>query len=234
MRAFILAGISFILLAFAVAGDATASAIHAEETAPLPGMSLFGVASADTYLLTQVDASGAIERWYAVLLRHKKDNAFASGNDSMSRPVRRQWEALKAKIPAMSALKRLRAVNAFFNQVPSKSDLDNYGEEEYWAIPAEFMRKYSGDCDDIAIAKYLALRHVNWPQNDLWLVLVRDVPHKAGHAVVAARSDGQIFILDNLNRPKDRLVPHEKQAALYRPLLALNETTVWVFPATHN
>jgi predicted transglutaminase-like cysteine proteinase len=162
--------------------------------------------------------------------RHREDDAFAPGNASMNQPRRKQWEALKATFPQMSPKERLRAINAFFNLVPVGLDIHNYGQEEYWAYPAEFLRKYSGDCEDIAIAKYFALRHLGWPKDSLWLVLVRDVQRKAGHAVIAARLGRQTFILDNLSRPRDRIVPHEAQAPIYRPILAMNETMVWVFP----
>ena len=218
----VLVGIAILLLIFAARA-------RSEESASLSSMTLFGAESTSAYPLTRVQPAGSIERWHTVLQRHREDDAFASGNTCMSQPMRKQWEALNVKFPQMSPLERLQAINAFFNLVPIGKDLNIYGQEEYWAYPAEFFRKSIGDCEDIAIAKYFALRHLNWPKNDLWLVLIHDLRRKTGHAVVAARHKGSIFILDNLSRPRGRIVPHEAQAAIYSPILALNETSAWVF-----
>jgi len=54
-----------------------------------------------------------------------------------------------------------------------------------------------GDCEDYAIAKYVALREAGFPQDDLQLVLVRDRAVRQDHAVLAAHLDDRWLILDN-------------------------------------
>ena len=129
----------------------------------------------------------------------------------------------------MSKVQQLQTVSAFINQLPGESEPLGYGEE-HWAYPAEFFRRYRGDCKAYAAAKYLALRYLGWPEDELWVVLVFHLSRNEGHAVVAAKRDGQVFILDNLSRPKDLIIANEMQASIYSPVLALNETTVWFFP----
>jgi len=225
MRVLAFAGTILFLLAYTIPGAA------AEKSAPPAPLILFGAQSTNVYPLDRVKSKGMIEYWRTVLHKHGENNAFASGNNSMSQPVRKQWEALTAKFPKLSQTQQLQTISAFINQLPGESDHIGYGEE-HWAYPAEFLSRYRGDCKAYAAAKYLALRHLGWPEEALWLVLVFHLSHNEGHAVGAAQKDGQIFILDNLSRPKDLIMPHEKQASIYRPVLAFNETTVWFFPGT--
>jgi predicted transglutaminase-like cysteine proteinase len=87
-------------------------------------------------------------------------------------------------------------VNRYVNQTPYQSDMDRYGIADYWATPGEFLGR-SGDCEDYAIAKYVALGESGTASDDLRLVVVRDARRKADHAVVAIRFDGEWLILDN-------------------------------------
>ena len=195
---------------------------------PTP-LTLFGAQSTNAYPLDRVQAGRMVDYWRTVLRQHGENNAFAPGNASMSPPVRKQWEALTAQFPRMSRAQQLQTVTAFVNQLPGEPDQIGYGEE-HWAYPAEFFSRYRGDCKAYAAAKYLALRQLGWPEDKLWLVLLFYPSRNEGHAVVAAERDGKIFILDNLSRPRDLVLPHEMQAPIYRPVMAFNETTVWVFP----
>ncbi len=202
---------------------------HCVATASLPPLALFGVNSTGAYPLANVSPTGMIERWHTVMARHAADDAFAPGNKAMPAPMRKQWNTLAERYPAMSPEERLRAVNAFFNRIPGVSDERNYGQEEYWAYPAQFIRKNGGDCEDYALAKYLALRRLGWPEEDLLLALVKDTRRKTDHAVLAVRLDGRIFILDNLSRPRDLIMPQDKYGKTYSPLLVINARTVWNF-----
>ncbi len=194
-----------------------------------PPLALFGAVSKAAYPMTQMSDSGPIARWRAVMEHHHGDDAFAPGNTAMNAPMRRQWETLVARSPNMTPEERLRAVNAFFNRIPGVSDALNYGQEEYWAYPAEFIRKNGGDCEDYALAKYLALRRLGVPDKDLRLVLVKDLQRGSDHAVLAVSEGGRILILDNLSRPKDLIMPQDKLGKIYSPMLAINNSAVWNF-----
>ena len=169
------------------------------------------------------------ETWSALLDRHNPDLVFATNNSPLPPPVLAQWKTITAKIPSMAPDEKLRIINGFFNNWSSIADDKNYGQEEYWASPAEFLHNGGGDCEDYAIIKYLALRHFSWPKEDLWIVFVDDLINKGKHAVLAARIHKRIFILDNLSRPAYLLIPEKQYEKQVAPLFALNEQGVWVF-----
>jgi predicted transglutaminase-like cysteine proteinase len=87
-----------------------------------------------------------------------------------------------------------RAINL---SIRPMSDLAQYGVEDYWASPLESLGSGAGDCEDYAIAKYVALEESGTAPEDLQLEIVRDVEHQATHAVVAVRYKDEWIILDN-------------------------------------
>lgn len=129
-------------------------------------------------------------------------------------------------MPSWTAEKKLQNINGFFNCRESKTDQENYGVEEYWACPEEFLEK-GGDCEDFAIAKYLALRYFGWPEQDLWILLVRESKTGKHHAVLAARTGEKTFILDNLSRPVYLLIPDKQYLRTVTPLYAVNSLGAW-------
>jgi predicted transglutaminase-like cysteine proteinase len=57
----------------------------------------------------------------------------------------------------------------------------------------------AGDCEDYAIAKFVALQEAGVSADDLRIVILQDDIRKEYHAVVAARLDGNWLMLDNLH-----------------------------------
>ena len=171
------------------------------------------------------------ENWRAMLSRHHPDAVFGATTCPLPGPILNQWKNITARMPAMPPEEKLRTINGFFNSWSGESDLKSYGQEEYWAAPEEFLAKGGGDCEDYAIIKYLALRHFGWPAEDLWVVFVRDRINKGDHAVLAARANNRVFILDNLSRPAYLLIPEKQYAGQVTPMFALSERGVWIFPA---
>jgi|GEM_PF-4104580 len=169
------------------------------------------------------------ELWTTALSRHDPEKAFGNDIQAMPAPILAQWKNLSKRMPSWTAVEKLQNINGFFNRWDSKSDLENYGVEEYWAIPEEFLEKGGGDCDDFAIIKYLALRYFGWPEQDLWLLLGKE--HKSGrnHAVLAARTGEKMFILDNLSKPAYLLIPEKQYMQNFTPLYAINELGAWIF-----
>jgi predicted transglutaminase-like cysteine proteinase len=169
------------------------------------------------------------ELWATVLTRHAPEKAFGNDIQTMPTPVFAQWKNLSRRMSFWTAVEKLQNINGFFNRWDSKSDFDNYGVEEYWATPEEFLEKGGGDCDDFAIIKYLALRYFGWPEQDLWLLLGKENKTGRLHAVLAARAGEKMFILDNLSRPAYLLIPEKQYMQNFIPLYAINELGVWVF-----
>lgn len=113
---------------------------------------------------------------------------------------------------------RLGEVNRAVNlAIRPMSDLAQYGVPDFWASPLTTFASGAGDCDDYAIAKYVALNLAGLPASDLRLVAVHDRRTDQGHLEAAARLDGQWIILDNRTM---RLVPDSEVPDL-TPLAAL-------------
>ena len=87
-----------------------------------------------------------------------------------------------------------RAVNL---AIRPESDLAQYGAPDVWATPLMTFARGAGDCEDYAIAKYVALIEAGVPAEDVRLVIMHDRVVREDHAVVAARVEGQWLILDN-------------------------------------
>ena len=81
----------------------------------------------------------------------------------------------------------------------------------------------SGDCEDYAIAKFFALRHLGFDNDSMRVVILWDQIRNIGHAVLAVYDGPQILILDNLNR---MIVSHARYRH-YIPQYSMNETTRW-------
>jgi predicted transglutaminase-like cysteine proteinase len=106
-----------------------------------------------------------------------------------------------------------RAVNL---SIRYRSDAARHGAPDAWAAPLAALAAGEGDCEDYAIAKYMALREAGVPPLDLRLVLVRDTHLQQDHAVLAARSDGRWLLLDN----RRFSLVEDRDAYAYRPLAA--------------
>jgi predicted transglutaminase-like cysteine proteinase len=87
-----------------------------------------------------------------------------------------------------------RAINLAIRPV---SDLVQYGEEDVWSSPLATFSRGAGDCEDYAIAKYMALREAGLAADDLRIVILHDTRYHEDHAVAAARLDGHWLMLDN-------------------------------------
>ncbi len=93
---------------------------------------------------------------------------------------------------------RVGVINRAINMaiVPT-SDLTQWGVADRWSAPLETLTTGRGDCEDYAIAKYVALLEAGIAADDVRLVIVRDLALAQDHAVVAARLDGEWIVLDN-------------------------------------
>ncbi|MGJ5175738.1 transglutaminase-like cysteine peptidase [Bradyrhizobium oligotrophicum] len=93
---------------------------------------------------------------------------------------------------------RLGEINRAINlAIRPMSDLAQYGKTDVWASPLVTFASQAGDCEDYAIAKFVALRLAGVASQDLRIVIVRDTARDEDHAVVAARLDGRWLLLDN-------------------------------------
>lgn len=167
--------------------------------------------------------------WDRIVQHHDPEAVYGPDSELYNPSVRAQWKNLSKLMPTLSPEKKLQYINGFFNSWPSESDLNNFGMEEYWASPEEFLEKGKGDCEDYAIIKYLALRYHSWPTEDMWVLLVMDNKTEEKHAVMVARAGDKTFILCNLSRPAYLLIPEKLYMQNFSPLFAVNDHGVWMF-----
>lgn len=116
----------------------------------------------------------------------------------------------RAKIGAIN-----RAINLTIRPV---SDMTQYQVADVWTTPLTTFASGAGDCEDYAIAKYVALREAGLPARDLRIVILHNRANNEDHAVAAARIDGQWLILDNRNM----MLLTDSEVGNMTPLVALD------------
>lgn len=95
-------------------------------------------------------------------------------------------------------LKLLNLVNQSVNRdVKKASDLDLYGQPEYWALPRLVGGKLYGDCEDYALEKRRQLVAAGVPESALSLA-VAVTSRGEGHAVLMISLKSGDWVLDNL------------------------------------
>jgi predicted transglutaminase-like cysteine proteinase len=121
---------------------------------------------------------------------------------------------------------RIGVINRAINlAIKPTSDWAQWGVADRWSAPLETLTSGRGDCEDYAIAKYVALSEAGIGEADLRIVIVRDLGLGEDHAVLAARDGEKWLLLDN--RRLALLEDNELQRG--RPLFALNRDGVREF-----
>ena len=137
-----------------------------------------------------------------------------------------QFLRLVAAVKAKSGRAQLEEVNLGVNTaIRYVSDVVQFRELDRWSAPLATFATAKGDCEDYAIAKYVALREAGFPEGDMRILLVRDRTVRQDHAVLAARLDGRWLILDNRwARLRD-----DNGELNFTPLFAINHEGVNLF-----
>lgn len=139
-------------------------------------------------------------------------------------PVGATSAAYASGLADRSPLAKLEAVNRYVNaRIAFVDDSRQYGVSDHWTSAADTLRRGRGDCEDYAIAKLQLLRRAGFADRDLYLVVLRDSLRRADHAVLVARADGRLLVLDN---GTDRLVDSYEMPD-YRPIVTFSGNRVW-------
>ncbi|WP_454621584.1 transglutaminase-like cysteine peptidase [Bradyrhizobium cenepequi] len=118
---------------------------------------------------------------------------------------------------------RLGAVNRAVNlAIRPADDLVQYGAIDLWASPLMTFANNAGDCEDYAIAKFVALRLAGMAPEDLRIVIMHDALRGEDHAVTAARLDGRWLTLDN----RRMMMVADTDVRNYRPTFVIDEAGV--------
>jgi predicted transglutaminase-like cysteine proteinase len=139
-------------------------------------------------------------------------------------PVGVTSAAYASALADLSPVARLEAVNRYVNsRVTFVDDSRQYGVEDRWTSAADTLRRGRGDCEDYAIAKLQLLRRAGFADKDLYLVILHDALRRADHAVLVARAEGRMLVLDN---GTDRLIDSFDMPD-YRPIFTFSGDKVW-------
>jgi predicted transglutaminase-like cysteine proteinase len=136
-------------------------------------------------------------------------------------PAALQFLAIVDAARAREGRARLGEINRAINlAVRPVSDLAQYGRIDVWTSPLVTLTR-GGDCEDYAIAKFVALRRAGVASDDLRIVIMRDVRGE-DHAVAAARLDGRWLTLDN----RRMAMVEDSDVRNYRPTFVIDQHSV--------
>jgi predicted transglutaminase-like cysteine proteinase len=186
------------------------------EPAPPVGPEPFG--------LSAMDSGSYAARWRLlqplIAVEHRV-LALCHSTPSACTPAAAKFGAIVEAAQHRSGLARIGEVNRAVNlAIRPMSDLAQYGAADIWASPLMTFGSGAGDCEDYAIAKYVALREAGMAADDLRLVVVYNRPAHENHMVAAARVEGRWLILDN----RTMMLVADKEIADLTPLALLDST----------
>jgi len=101
-----------------------------------------------------------------------------------------------------SVREKLELVNTTLNLFPWLSDKDLWNEDDYWATPLETLARFGGDCEDMAIGKFVMLRLMGIPKKNLYLGYVNIRQTNQAHIVLVWLNDDRTesLVLDHLDK----------------------------------
>jgi predicted transglutaminase-like cysteine proteinase len=135
----------------------------------------------------------------------------------------KRFLAILDRALAQQGWARIAEINRAINlNIRPVDDMTQYGVSDFWATPLMTFSSNAGDCEDYAIAKYVALQEIGMAEDDLRLVVIHDRDSNVDHAVAAVRYDGSWLILDN--RTLD--MRHDAELAEFEPLFAIDREGV--------
>jgi len=159
-----------------------------------------------------------------VVLEHCRNSPEACPSNAAQ--FLRLINAVKAQSGRGQLVEANLAVNMAVRYV---SDYAQHGETDRWSAPLATLATGKGDCEDYAIAKYVALTEAGFPRDDLQLVLVRDRAVRQDHAILAARLDGRWLLLDSRRSE----LMNDFDAMSFMPLYAIDSRGVQLFVAPY-
>lgn len=185
-------------------------------------------AAAATPQAERIEGIAQFPKWTDMLRRWSEQvadvQACIAKSDGVGGCVPAEWARLTGELRSLDRRALLDRLNRAINRHPYVAATDNWGRSDYWETPFEFLSR-NGQCEDYAIAKFMILRALGFADEDLRVVVVRDVERQLDHAVLVVDLDGTPWLLDSVD---DNVVPLAS-ATKYRPYYAINETGWWFY-----
>jgi predicted transglutaminase-like cysteine proteinase len=214
---------------FGPAADLTAGTLISPGAMDLIGKSAepFGM------FVSKVSAGALREKWLGV--ERKLDDervqlALCDGDrEHCVSPAALQLLAIVDSARARDGRARLGEINRAINlAIKPMTDMAQYGQIDVWSSPLVTFTTGAGDCEDYAIAKFVALRLAGMSPDDLRIVVLRDTINGEGHAVAMARLDQHWLTLDN----RRMAMVEDSDARNIRPLFVIDENDVMKYSDT--
>jgi predicted transglutaminase-like cysteine proteinase len=173
---------------------------------------------------SRVDGGGLWEKWLGVERRLDDERvqlALCDGDrERCVSPAALRLLAIVDNARAREGRARVGEVNRAINlAIRPMSDLAQYGQIDVWSSPLVTFATGAGDCEDYAIAKFVALQMAGISPDDLRIVVVRDTRRGEDHAVAMARLDGHWLTLDNSRMA----MVEDSDIRNYRPLFVIDD-----------
>jgi predicted transglutaminase-like cysteine proteinase len=179
--------------------------------------------------ITAAEPNEALAKWGALQSRIRADEetlATCRSNDSDCPAAARAFLRIIEQGHKRQGRARIGEINRAVNlSIKFMADSVQHGIDDVWSAPLATFATGAGDCEDYAIAKYVALRESGTVADDLRLVIVRDIRRGGAHAVVAVRFDGEWLILDN----RHLALVNAAEVRHYSPLFVLDHRGVGEF-----
>ena len=183
--------------------------------------------------VSKVSAGALREKWLGV--ERKLDDervqlALCDGDrERCVSPAALQLLAIVDNARARDGRARLGEINRAINlAIKPMSDMAQYGQIDVWSSPLVTFTTGAGDCEDYAIAKFVALRLAGMSADDLRIVVLRDTINGEGHAVAMARLDQHWLSLDN----RRMAMVEDSDVRNIRPLFVIDENDVMKYVDT--
>jgi predicted transglutaminase-like cysteine proteinase len=192
-----------------------------------PGAAILMKKSAEPFgLATTILSEGGLrDKWLGVQRRLDDELvqiALCDGDRAgCASPAALQFLTIVDSAKARDGRARFGEVNRAINlAVKSTSDLAQYGQIDVWTSPLVTLARGAGDCEDYAIAKFVALRLAGVSPDDLRIVIMHDTIYGEDHAVAAARLDGHWLTLDN----RRMAMVEDSDVRNYRPTFVIDQS----------
>jgi len=142
----------------------------------------------------------------------------------------RRYLAVIESASAHEGRRRLDEINRAINvSVRYTSDLAQHGLPDVWSSPLATFASGRGDCEDYAIAKYVALLETGVSGKDMRILLGNDTSVREAHAVLAVRQGGHWLVLDN----RRSVILEDAESRHLVPLFAIDREGVKLFAAPY-
>jgi predicted transglutaminase-like cysteine proteinase len=179
-----------------------------------------------------VTRGGVFDKWNGVVAEIRTEREVLARCREVTLvcpPAARKFLAIVAEGREHQGRARIGLVNRAINlAIQPMSDLAQWGVADRWSAPLATLTTGRGDCEDYAIAKYVALQEAGVADDDLRLVIVHDLAIGQDHALVTARLDGKWMVLDN----RRLVLLEDTDVPGVLPLFALDQGGVKEFATT--